>query len=475
MTAARGVAGLFETADRRGAARRRAVDAGAGSGGIRGRRTRFLAAGYKTAAAVAGRARRAEGAHLAPLRAQPLLPRRASRSTRLRSRPTPTGCRRGRALRRRARRPRGRTTTGRRSSSSPPASGPMSSRSRSAAPSARSSSGSASAAAASGARSPRAPRRASDCGRQSTRSSSRARRPAATRARSTTTTTSRYRCSRCSIRSAGNRTAAHRGRRDRDRKRRRRALAAGAVAAQIGSALLLATEAGTSAPHREALARRRETRLTRAFTGRRARGIVNRFMLEHDAYAPRAYPEINYLTAPIRAAARELGDADGINLWAGTAYRRAREASARRARRALDTRPPRTRHRPIRLTAHRKIGGAGFEARRGSMSRGERLRGTRDDRARVACHDDLTMIPSGCGQLPPSSQCRFLLFTMGWAVGLPRSQSAHRCAFPETSVLVLCQTSATAALRLIERPAVHCGYLHMERMTRCLRDRRRPP
>ena len=68
--------------------------------------------------------------------------------------------------------------------------------------------------------------------------------------------------------------------------------------------------------------------MTRAFTGRRARGIVNRFMRDHDAYTPRAYPEIHYITAPIRAAAREQGDADGINLWAGTAYRRAREASA---------------------------------------------------------------------------------------------------------------------------------------------------
>lgn len=106
------------------------------------------------------------------------------------------------------------------------------------------------------------------------------------------------------------------------------ALAAGAVAAQIGSALLLATEAGTSPPYRHALERDAATRLTRAFTGRRARGIVNRFMLEHDAFAPPAYPEIHYLTAPVRAAARELRDADGINLWAGTSYRRAQNASA---------------------------------------------------------------------------------------------------------------------------------------------------
>jgi nitronate monooxygenase len=107
------------------------------------------------------------------------------------------------------------------------------------------------------------------------------------------------------------------------------ALAAGATAAQIGSALLRATEAGTSAPHREALsAGEQPTRLTRAFSGRRARGIVNRFMREHDAFAPRGYPEVHHVTAPIRAAARELGDAGGINLWAGTAYRAGRDASA---------------------------------------------------------------------------------------------------------------------------------------------------
>jgi nitronate monooxygenase len=106
------------------------------------------------------------------------------------------------------------------------------------------------------------------------------------------------------------------------------ALEAGAAAAQIGSALLLADEAGTSAPHREALAGEEPTQLTRAFTGRRARGIVNRFLREHDPFAPRGYPELHYVTAPIRAAAREQGDADGINLWAGTGYRRARTGSA---------------------------------------------------------------------------------------------------------------------------------------------------
>jgi nitronate monooxygenase len=99
------------------------------------------------------------------------------------------------------------------------------------------------------------------------------------------------------------------------------AMAAGASAAQIGSALMLTPEAGTSAPQRAAFNDDAPTSLTRAFTGRRARGIVNRFMREHDAAAPRAYPQIHYATAPLRAAARAAGDADGINLWAGQNYR----------------------------------------------------------------------------------------------------------------------------------------------------------
>lgn len=105
-------------------------------------------------------------------------------------------------------------------------------------------------------------------------------------------------------------------------------LAAGASAAQLGTAFLLAPEAGTSRPHRAALRSGGPTRLTRAFTGRRARGIVNRFMREHDAEAPRGYPQVHFATAPIRAAAREAGDADAINLWAGQAYPLTREEPA---------------------------------------------------------------------------------------------------------------------------------------------------
>jgi nitronate monooxygenase len=112
-------------------------------------------------------------------------------------------------------------------------------------------------------------------------------------------------------------------------------LAAGAVAAQLGSALLLTPEAGTSAPHREALSQEGETALTRAFSGRTARGIVNRFLREHDREAPSAYPEVHHLTAPLRKAARERGDAEAINLWAGQAHALARSQPAGELVRAL--------------------------------------------------------------------------------------------------------------------------------------------
>jgi nitronate monooxygenase len=105
------------------------------------------------------------------------------------------------------------------------------------------------------------------------------------------------------------------------------ALAAGAQAVQVGTAFLLCPEAATSEPFRRALRNGGDTAFTRAFTGRSARGIVNRFMVEHPD-APSAYPHIHHLTAPLRAAARAAGDADGINLWAGVNFARAEELPA---------------------------------------------------------------------------------------------------------------------------------------------------
>lgn len=98
------------------------------------------------------------------------------------------------------------------------------------------------------------------------------------------------------------------------------ALAAGARAVQIGTGFLRCPEAATSPPHKAALVQHRPTALTRAFTGRRGRGIVNAFLTEHTAAAPSAYPHVHHLTSPLRAAAREAGDAERINLWAGQAY-----------------------------------------------------------------------------------------------------------------------------------------------------------
>jgi nitronate monooxygenase len=97
-------------------------------------------------------------------------------------------------------------------------------------------------------------------------------------------------------------------------------LAAGAEAAALGTAFMLAEEAATAPAHREAIAAPGETALTRAFTGRTARGIVNRWLREHDAGAPSAYPDIHHVTAKVRAAARTAGDPDGFHLWAGQAH-----------------------------------------------------------------------------------------------------------------------------------------------------------
>src|SRR5207302_9347895 len=97
-------------------------------------------------------------------------------------------------------------------------------------------------------------------------------------------------------------------------------LCAGASAAQVGTALMLAHEAGTAQAQRMLLTEPVPTRLTRAFTGRLARGMVNRFMEEHSATAPIAYPEIHHATSALRAAARKRGDSDAFNLWAGQAH-----------------------------------------------------------------------------------------------------------------------------------------------------------
>jgi nitronate monooxygenase len=109
-------------------------------------------------------------------------------------------------------------------------------------------------------------------------------------------------------------------------------LALGAKAAQIGTALLLADEATTSAPWRAAVEQAPDdpTRLTRALTGRYARGIENRFTREMRAVerdVP-AYPVQNRLTQSLRAAATQAGDPEVLSLWAGQGVKLARPGGA---------------------------------------------------------------------------------------------------------------------------------------------------
>ncbi|MFI0740949.1 nitronate monooxygenase [Streptomyces sp. NPDC021100] len=109
-------------------------------------------------------------------------------------------------------------------------------------------------------------------------------------------------------------------------------LAAGACAAQFGTAFLACPESGASELHKRALTDPlfTGTELTRAFSGRPARGLVNRFIREHGPYAPAAYPQVHYLTAGLRKAAAAAGDPQAVNLWAGQGHRLARDLPAAR-------------------------------------------------------------------------------------------------------------------------------------------------
>ena len=106
------------------------------------------------------------------------------------------------------------------------------------------------------------------------------------------------------------------------------ALAMGAQAVQMGSAFLVCDESGINQTYRDALIRADDTptKLTRAFSGRYARGLENRFMREMMPVEKRfpAYPVQNALTASIRAAAASRGDPELMSLWAGSEVRRAR-------------------------------------------------------------------------------------------------------------------------------------------------------
>ncbi len=102
------------------------------------------------------------------------------------------------------------------------------------------------------------------------------------------------------------------------------ALALGSSAVQMGTVFLTCKEAGVA--HED------ETRITRAFSGRPARGIVNRFMTavepDGNSEAILPFPIQNALTRPLRTAAAQQGRAEFLSLWAGQGVRLARRQSA---------------------------------------------------------------------------------------------------------------------------------------------------
>lgn len=112
------------------------------------------------------------------------------------------------------------------------------------------------------------------------------------------------------------------------------ALALGAAAVQIGTAFLACRESNAPPVHRELLfsPAARRTALTRAFSGRLARGVVNRLMEELDrrpsAIAP--YPVQNWLTSKMKPAAVLAARSDLMSLWAGQAAALLRHRDAAR-------------------------------------------------------------------------------------------------------------------------------------------------
>jgi len=112
------------------------------------------------------------------------------------------------------------------------------------------------------------------------------------------------------------------------------ALALGASAVQLGTAFLTCDEAGIPDAYKNAIQQAHEdhTRVTRCFSGRPARGIVNRFMSEMESAGSvetiLPFPLQNALTRPLRAAAAQQGRAEFLSLWAGQGVRMARQEPA---------------------------------------------------------------------------------------------------------------------------------------------------
>jgi nitronate monooxygenase len=109
------------------------------------------------------------------------------------------------------------------------------------------------------------------------------------------------------------------------------AIAKGAQAVQMGTAFLCCDESGTPPSYRDYLLHKqdRPTTLTKAFSGRLARGIENTFTRTMQAQTTLPFPIQNTLTGPLRQWAVVQNDAEYQSLWAGTAYAQVRSMSTK--------------------------------------------------------------------------------------------------------------------------------------------------
>ena len=107
-------------------------------------------------------------------------------------------------------------------------------------------------------------------------------------------------------------------------------LALGAQAAQLGTAFLACPESGAPEVHKKMLlsSPEDETRITDKFSGRPARGVVNRFMKEMERAPMLAFPAQNKVTSALRAASAKAGKPDFVSMWAGQAAPLARALPA---------------------------------------------------------------------------------------------------------------------------------------------------
>jgi len=108
-------------------------------------------------------------------------------------------------------------------------------------------------------------------------------------------------------------------------------LDAGAAAVAVGTLFLPADESRAGRAHRKALTSAsppRKAVITRAFSGRWARALANDFTRAHESTAVSAYPNLHHMSRPIRAAAAEHDDPEGLALWAGAGHRWVRSGPA---------------------------------------------------------------------------------------------------------------------------------------------------